>query len=111
MTYGLDKIPGMEKRTAHYNLDAIKAMVARYGLDTFTRTAREGAARMGLNGVQAVDVVLGLTRSMLYKSMTTYANHREWQDVYHAPCPNGRTAYLKLTLREQGNVVIQFKEL
>jgi motility quorum-sensing regulator/GCU-specific mRNA interferase toxin len=43
--------------------------------------------------------------------MTTYADHRVWQDVYHAHCPNGRMAYIKLTLREDGVVVIQFKEL
>jgi len=101
----------MEKRTAHYNLDAVKAGVAQRGIDVFTRTASIGAEALGLSEQQAVDVVMSLTRSMLYKSMTTYANHREWQDVYHAPCPNGRMAYLKLTLREQGNVVIQFKEL
>ncbi|GHU30297.1 hypothetical protein AGMMS50256_16950 [Betaproteobacteria bacterium] len=34
---------------------------------------------------------------------------RVWQDVYHAPCPNGKTAYIRLTLRD-GAVVIQFKE-
>jgi len=47
---------------------------------------------------------------MFYKSMTTYADHRVWQDVYHAPCPNGKMAYIKLTLQD-GAVVIQFKEL
>ena len=47
---------------------------------------------------------------MLLKSMTTHADHRVWQDVYHAPCPNGRIAYIKLTLRPDGSVVIQFKE-
>ncbi len=46
---------------------------------------------------------------MLYKSMTTHADHRVWQDVYHAPCPNGKTAHIKVTLRD-GTVVIQFKE-
>ena len=45
----------------------------------------------------------------LYKSMTTHADHRVWQDVYHAHCPNGKTAYIKVTLRD-GTVVIQFKE-
>lgn len=53
--------------------------------------------------------MLGLDRSMLYKSMTTHADHRVWQDVYHAPCPNGKTAHIKVTLRD-GTVVIQFKE-
>jgi motility quorum-sensing regulator/GCU-specific mRNA interferase toxin len=42
--------------------------------------------------------------------MTTHADHRIWQDVYHAICPNGRSAYIKITQRE-GVVVIQFKEL
>jgi len=101
----------MEKRTSHYPLEAVKAVVAKDGIRTFTHTARRGAALMGLSTVQAIDVVMSLTRSMLYKSMTTWANHREWQDVYHAPCPNGRMAYIKFTLRDDGAVVIQFKEL
>ncbi|MGW8160341.1 MAG: type II toxin-antitoxin system MqsR family toxin [Desulfoprunum sp.] len=46
---------------------------------------------------------------MFYKSMTTIHDATLWQDVYHAPCPNGKTAYIKVTLRE-GAVVIQFKE-
>ncbi|WP_424255261.1 type II toxin-antitoxin system MqsR family toxin [Desulfoprunum sp.] len=44
---------------------------------------------------------------MFYKSMTTIHDATLWQDVYHAPCPNGKTAYIKVTLRE-GAVVIQF---
>ena len=56
-------------------------------------------------------MVLGLQAHNFYKSMTTHADHRVWQDVYHARCPNGRVAYIKLTLRDDGVVVIQFKEL
>jgi motility quorum-sensing regulator/GCU-specific mRNA interferase toxin len=41
--------------------------------------------------------------------MTTHNDHTLWQDVYHAPCPNGQIAYVKVTLRA-GAVVIQFKE-
>jgi len=41
--------------------------------------------------------------------MTTNADHRVWQDVYHARCPGGKNAYIKVPLRE-GAVVIQFKE-
>ena len=100
----------MEKGTPHYNLDAIKAAVAARGFDAFTRTARHGAALLGLTGFEAIAVVLGLERGMLLKSMTTHADHRVWQDVYLAPCPNGRVAYIKLTLRADGSVVIQFKE-
>ncbi|MFA7656138.1 type II toxin-antitoxin system MqsR family toxin [Acidithiobacillus thiooxidans] len=65
---------------------------------------------MGLTVAEGMAVVLGLQSEMLFKSMTTFADHRVWQDVYHAPCPNGKMAYIKVTLRS-GAVVIQFKEL
>lgn len=100
----------MEKRAAHYDLNAIKAIVAQRGIDAFTRTAVDGMDGMGLSEADGLAVVLGLQRDMIYKSMTTHSDHRVWQDVYHAPCPNGKTAYLKVTLRD-GAVVIQFKEL
>lgn len=100
----------MEKRRAHYPLDAIKALVKQQGLGAFTRTAQVSLVQMGLSADQAVSVVLGLSRGQLYKSMTTYSDHRVWQDVYHADCPNGKRAYIKLTLRD-GAVVIQFKEV
>lgn len=41
--------------------------------------------------------------------MTTYADHRVWQDVYHADTPVNKQAYIKITLRELAPV-IQFKE-
>ena len=104
------KIAHMEKSTAHYKLDAIKAAIAAAGVSLFTRTAVTGYTNMGLSDAQAVEVVLGLQRTMLFKSMTTYADHTIWQDVYHAPCSNGKTAYIKITLRSNGAVVIQFKE-
>ncbi|MEI7455906.1 MAG: type II toxin-antitoxin system MqsR family toxin [Nitrosomonadales bacterium] len=54
-------------------------------------------------------MVLALNSSWLYKSMTTHSDSTVWQDVYHAPCPNGKIAYIKLTV-QAGSVVIQFKE-
>ena len=48
-------------------------------------------------------------RTVLFKGMTTHSNHRLWQDVYRAPCPGGRTAYIKVPLKA-GATVIQFKE-
>jgi len=99
----------MEKRTPHYRLDDIQAIVAQAGLKAFTATAAFNAAAMGLTEAQAVAVVLTLSRRMFYKSMTTHADHTVWQDVYHAPTPTGKVAYIKLTLKN-GAVVIQFKE-
>lgn len=64
---------------------------------------------MGLSRVEAVGVVSALTGSMFDKSMTTNSNNKIWQDVYHTPCPNGKIAYIKLTVQD-GAVAIQFKE-
>jgi motility quorum-sensing regulator/GCU-specific mRNA interferase toxin len=41
--------------------------------------------------------------------MTTYADHRVWQDVYHVATPIRKDAYIKITLRAAAPV-IQFKE-
>jgi len=100
----------VEKSRARYRLGDIKDIVASYGISAFTQTAVMGIERLGLSDAEGVSVVLNLTSAMFYKSMTTYVNHRVWQDVYHAPCPNGKMAYIKLTL-QKGAVVIQFKEL
>jgi motility quorum-sensing regulator/GCU-specific mRNA interferase toxin len=44
-----------------------------------------------------------------YKSMTTYADHRIWQDVYH-PQTSAGSIYLKLTVTEEV-LIVSFKEL
>lgn len=41
---------------------------------------------------------------MFYKSMTTHADHRVWQDVYHVSLEEGLTLHLKF----QANVVTKF---
>ena len=100
----------MEKHTPHYDLAVIQAKKTKKGIFTFTRTARLGFSDMGLSEAEALQVLLSLRKTMLYKSMTTHADHRVWQDVYHAPTPIGKIAYIKLTLRSDDTVVIQFKE-
>ena len=54
-------------------------------------------------------VIASQTRRDFYKSMTTYADHRVWQDVYYAATPVRKDAYIKITLRDAAPV-IQFKE-
>ena len=98
----------MEKRTPHYNLIDVKIIILKRGMDAFTNTAKNNARLMGLDGQAALDVVLGLQRSMLFKSMTTHTSSKVWQDVYHAPCPSGQIAYIKVTI-QAGATVIQFK--
>ena len=64
---------------------------------------------MGLTSSDMLRVVSGLSRGDFYKSMTTVADHRVWQDVYHADTPVGKQAYIKMTMRDHAPV-IQFKE-
>ena len=99
----------MEKRLPHYPLAVIQARIAEQGIMAFTATALFNAAAMGLSEEQILRVLASLSRTMFYKSMTTHADSSVWQDVYHAPIPNGKVAYIKLTL-QQGALVIQFKE-
>ncbi|MGB6689127.1 MAG: type II toxin-antitoxin system MqsR family toxin [Terracidiphilus sp.] len=99
----------MDKRTPHYDLSRIQADVARLGVVAFTKTAMDGGRAMGLTTTEMLKVIASLTRHNFYKSMTTYADHRIWQDVYHAPTPVRKDAYIKITLRDSAPV-IQFKE-
>ncbi|NUT76547.1 type II toxin-antitoxin system MqsR family toxin [Pseudomonas sp. C1C7] len=100
----------MEKKTPHYNLALIKADVRRLGAKAFTRTARENARDLGFSITEMQEAVFELERDMLYKSMTTYDDHRVWQDVYHThSC--GLEIYIKVTCCTNGEPpVISFKE-
>jgi len=100
----------MEKKKPHYSLSEIQLLVASRKANAFTATALLGAAELGLSPSEAVNVVLALRQTDFYKSMTTHADHQIWQDVYHASLKSRLTAYIKVTLRENGIVVIQFKE-
>jgi motility quorum-sensing regulator/GCU-specific mRNA interferase toxin len=65
---------------------------------------------MGLTSDEMLAVVSALEGRDFYKSMTTFADHKIWQDVYHASTPVQKKAYIKITLRDQAPV-ISFKEL
>jgi motility quorum-sensing regulator/GCU-specific mRNA interferase toxin len=99
----------VEKRTPHYDLARIQADVERLGAAAFTKTALDGGRAMGLTTSEMLAVIAALSRRAFYKSMTSYADHRIWQDVYHAATLVRRVAYIKITLRDMAPV-IQFKE-
>jgi motility quorum-sensing regulator/GCU-specific mRNA interferase toxin len=87
----------------------VQSAIRLRGADAFTGTALIGAQAMGLEVDQAIEVVCSIGRSDFYKSMTTYASSQIWQDVYYPETPAG-IAYVKVTLRQDGSIVIQFKE-
>lgn len=75
-----------------------------------TLLAYNGALELGIRDLAGMcDVVSGLTSTNFYKSMTTYADHRVWQDVYHTRTVCGDEAYLKLTVVDDV-LVVSFKE-
>lgn len=98
----------MEKSRPHYPLAVMQARIAASGREAFTQTAVAGGRAMGLTVADMLWVLGRLTGRDFYKSMTTHHDHRVWQDVYHAQCPNGFVAYIKLT-EVADRIVIQFK--
>ena len=80
----------MEKGTPHCKLPVVKALVEA-GKVKATATAYNGALELGINDLDGMcAVVLALTPADFYKSMTTHADHRIWQDVYRPMTAAGR---------------------
>lgn len=100
----------MEKRTPHYSLTPVFAVLADPKSTPFTGSALVGGLELQLSPMQMRQVVGALTRKCFYKSMTTYADHRVWQDVYIGLTPDGIEVYIKITVYTDGRPpVIQFK--
>ena len=72
-----------------------------------TQSALIGGAALGFDGI--VSVVLALAPTDFYKSMTTHADHKIWQDVYRRKTQAGEV-YLKLTIIDDV-LIVSFKEL
>lgn len=101
----------MEKRAPHYKLSEVQAIVAVPESRPFTATALRGGLALGLLEPEMRHVVLALNRRDFYKSMTTHADHKEWQDVYYGMTQDGVAVYIKITCYSDGRPpVIQFKE-
>lgn len=98
----------MEKGTPHCKLDVVKALVNAGRVRTI-KAAREGAVALGFDFEGMLAIVLALTPGDFYKSMTTHADHRVWQDVYRPRAPVGEV-YLKLTVIDDV-LIVSFKEL
>jgi motility quorum-sensing regulator/GCU-specific mRNA interferase toxin len=96
-----------EKRKPTYDLDAFKA--AAQGM-RITIVATRTAAALGFGRAEIVATIQTMQRKQFYKSMTSFADHRIWQDVYHVPSPAG-TLYVKFTADAVTEfVLLSFKE-
>jgi motility quorum-sensing regulator / GCU-specific mRNA interferase toxin len=72
--------------------------------------ATRTAAALGFGRAEIEATIQTMQRSQFYKSMTAYADHRIWQDVYHVRSPAG-LLYVKFTADAVTEfVLLSFKE-
>ena len=99
-----------EKRKPTYDLDAFKAAFNSVEKLRVTGTAVRTAAALGFGRAEIVETIQTMERRQFYKSMTAYADHRIWQDVYHVPSSVG-TLYVKFTADALSEfLLLSFKE-
>nr|WP_155629449.1 type II toxin-antitoxin system MqsR family toxin [Burkholderia territorii] len=95
------------KNAPHCKLSRVKTLIET-GNVRLTTSAVLGARQPGFTEADAIGVVMSLDTVDFHKSMTTYADHTIWQDVYRRRTVNG-DVYLKLTVIDDVPIV-SFKE-
>ena len=99
-----------ERRKPTYDLEAIKAVFSTVVGLKATGSALRDAATLGFGGHEIVAVIESIERQHVHKSMTSYADHRVWQDVYYVPSEQG-TLYVKFTADAATEfLLLSFKE-
>lgn len=93
----------MEKRKPTHDLTAIKATFRTTESLAITTTATRSAADLGFDRTAVVATVQSIQPRHFHKSMTSYADHTAWQDVYFVPSDVG-LLYVKFT----SHVVTEF---
>ncbi len=100
----------MEKRKPHYVLADVKAAFADPATLNRSFVSKQGADALGMDDVAVVATIMALAAVDFEKSMTSYGDHRVWQDVYRPKAP-GIELYIKFTLDAQKALfLISFKE-
>lgn len=100
----------MEKKKPTHDLAAFQAAFSSADRLVATKTAIDCAAALGFNRDDIVATIQKMQRKHFVKSMTSYENHREWQDVYHVP-EDPYVIYVKFTKTElTGFELRSFKE-
>ena len=99
----------MEKKKSHYELRLIKRAFRSSLRLRMALAARQSVHALGMNLRDVVFLVQTLKPEHFYKSMTSYRDHKIWQDVYHVPFKDFEL-YLKITVDEEGYFIISLKE-
>lgn len=99
-----------EKRRPTYKLEDIKRVFSTIDRLSMTGTALRTASELGFLPAEIVHVIQGIQRGHFVKSMTTYADHTLWQDVYYVPSEAG-LLYVKFQVdRATEYRLVSFKE-
>ena len=96
-----------EKRIPSHDLAAIQAKFSKVDDLAATGTAVKDAAALGFGRQEIVDTIQKMESGHFVKSMTSYADHKVWQDVYNVPYDEELTLYIKFT----SDTVTEFKLL
>jgi motility quorum-sensing regulator / GCU-specific mRNA interferase toxin len=94
-----------EKKKPTYDLEAFKADFGAPDSLNVTGGAIRSAAALGFGRAEIAATIQAMGREHFYKSMTSYADHRVWQDVYFVPSEVG-TLYIKFT----ANLLLSFEQ-
>jgi motility quorum-sensing regulator / GCU-specific mRNA interferase toxin len=97
----------MEKWKPSYSLDDIKAAFAA-GKAELKVTPKRDALKLGFDE-DAIVATIQAIKTDFDKSMTSYGNHKIWQDVYHVPFGVG-VLYIKFARDAVGFILLSFKE-
>lgn len=102
-----------EKRKPTYDIEAVKTAFSSVDRLDVTGSALRGAASLGFGRSEIVATIQTIERRHFYKSMTSFDDHRVWQDVYHIPSDKGAlyvkftadavTEFLLLSFKEKGD--------
>lgn len=101
----------MEKRKPHHALAEIKVAFSDPAALNRSFVSKRGADDLEMDDAAVVATIQALAVADFEKSMTSYADHRVWQDVYR-PKVGGTELYVKFTLdAQQALFLISFKEV
>ncbi len=100
----------MEKKKPHYGLVKVQSLIAEGKYEATRAALRSAVNDFGLTEERDLGAcVQSLSMKNFYKSMTTKADSRLWQDVYRMAI-KGTDAYIKVQILNDGAVIISFKK-
>ena len=93
-----------------YLLSEIQAKIKTVNDLKMSHTARLNASELGIFEQDVIEIINRLESKEFYKSMTSYVDHRIWQDVYRTQW-RGILLYLKFAVDLNGFIIISLKKL